>query len=83
MGNTTEFNTNKVKGLMAENGMTQADVAKSIKKSEFTLRNKLQGKTEFTATEIASIADLFRVSPDIFFTQKLSKIESQKETYKS
>jgi len=62
------FNTNKVRGLMAEHGLKQADIARVINKTEMTLRNKLQGKTEFTATEIAILANLFNVSPTIFLT---------------
>lgn len=73
------FNTNKVKGLMAENNLTQSDVAKEINKTEMTLRNKLQGKTEFTANEVAILSDLFKVSPSIFFTNKFYYKENDNE----
>ena len=71
------FNTNKVRGLMAEHGLKQADIARVINKTEMTLRNKLQGKTEFTATEIAILANLFNVSPTIFFTPQVSLGETK------
>ena len=73
------FNTNKVRGLMAEHGLNQNDIAKVINRSEVTLRSKLSGKTDFTATEIAALAKLFNVSPSIFFANQLSKIESESE----
>ena len=71
------FNTNKVRGLMAEHGLKQTDIAQVINKTEMTLRNKLQGKTEFTATEIAILANLFNVSPTVFFTQQVSLGETK------
>ena len=73
------FNTNKVRGLMAEFGYNQNEIAKIINRSEVTLRSKLSGKTDFTASEIAALAKLFNVSPSIFFANQLSKNESQSE----
>jgi transcriptional regulator with XRE-family HTH domain len=73
------FNTNKVRGLMAEHGFNQNDIAKVINRSEVTLRSKLSGKTDFTATEIAALAKLFNVSPSIFFANQLSERESKNE----
>jgi transcriptional regulator with XRE-family HTH domain len=73
------FNTNKVRGLMAEHNLKQTDIAKVINRSEVSLRSKLSGKTDFTATEIAALAKLFNVSPSIFFANQLSNIESQSE----
>lgn len=71
------FNAKKIRGLMAEHGLKQADIARVINKTEMTLRNKLQGKTEFTATEIATLANLFNVSPTIFFTPQVSLGETK------
>ncbi len=71
------FNANKIRGLMAEHGLKQTDIARVINKTEMTLRNKLQGKTEFTATEIATLASLFNVSPTIFFTPQVSLGETK------
>ena len=62
---------------MAEHGLKQTDIAQVINKTEMTLRNKLQGKTEFTATEIAILANLFNVSPTVFFTQQVSLGETK------
>lgn len=73
------FNTNKVRGLMAEHGYNQNEIAKVINRSEVTLRSKLSGKTDFTATEIAALAKLFNVSPSIFFANRLSERESKNE----
>jgi transcriptional regulator with XRE-family HTH domain len=73
------FNTSKVRGLMAEHGFNQTDIAKVINRSEVTLRSKLSGKTDFTATEIAALAKLFNVSPSIFFANQLSERESKNE----
>ena len=73
------FNPNKVRGLMAEHGYNQTEVATAINRSEMTLRNKLTGKTKFTADEIAVLAKLFAVSPNIFFTNEFSYKENNKE----
>jgi transcriptional regulator with XRE-family HTH domain len=64
---------------MAEHGFNQSDVAKVIEKTEMTLRNKLQGKTEFTANELSTLAELFGVSPAIFFTTSFYSQDKNKE----
>lgn len=73
------FNPNKIRGLMAEHGYNQSQVASKIDKTEMTLRNKLQGKTEFTANEIFVLSELFNVPVDVFFTDSFYSKEKQKE----
>ena len=50
------MNANKVRAKMRENGMTQADVAKSIGISENSLSRKLNGKREFLLSEVVSLS---------------------------
>ena len=56
-----EFSKEKVKGLMAENGLKQIDVALELNISLVALQQKLSGKTEFKAEEIKHLARTFNV----------------------
>lgn len=62
-----KFNVNKLKGLMAENGLSQQDTAKLIGMSKRTFEHKIQGKSEFKASEIYMLATKFSVNIDYFF----------------
>ena len=66
-----EFNKNKVRGLMSEYGYTQKEFAKELNITDNSVRNKLQGKTEFTVSELATMIMLFKVSADVFFKEKV------------
>ena len=69
-----EINLGKLRGLRAEYGMTQEEVAKAIDISTNSYNRKEKGKRRFTLIEAKKIADLFGVSiEDIFFRHKLSK----------
>ena len=59
--------TNKVKGLMAENGHTQAVIAEMLGITTYALRLKLQGKYEFKASELKKLSDYYNVPVDYFF----------------
>lgn len=48
-------NINKLKSYLALRGMTIKDLAELIKMSISTLSNKINGRTEFTASEIAEV----------------------------
>jgi plasmid maintenance system antidote protein VapI len=65
------FNTNKVRGLMAENNISHIGFARIIGVTDRTLRNKLNGQFDFTAKEICDIAETFNVNPSIFFIQEI------------
>lgn len=56
-----EFSKEKVKGLMAENGYKQVDIALELDISLVALQSKLNGKTEFKADEIKQLANIFNV----------------------
>ena len=56
-----EFSKEKVKGLMAENGYKQVDIALELDISLVALQSKLSGKTEFKADEIKQLANIFNV----------------------
>jgi transcriptional regulator with XRE-family HTH domain len=67
------MNVNKLKGLMAENDITQQEIAKLLNISPTGLNKKLTGKSEFKASEIKILADFFKVSTDIFFKDNVTK----------
>jgi transcriptional regulator with XRE-family HTH domain len=70
-----EFNSNKIRGLMAEKRMTQKKLAEALGVSTLTVRSKLSAKTDFNATEISKMSELFMVDPNVFFDVKLTKNE--------
>lgn len=56
-----EFTKEKVKGLMAENGLKQIDIAVELNISIVALQQKLNGKTDFKLDEIRQLARTFNV----------------------
>lgn len=60
------MNIPKLRGLMAENGMTQKEVAQLLKINENTFKNKILGKSKFTFDEVAKLSKIFRVDINIF-----------------
>lgn len=56
-----EFSKEKVKGLMAENGLKQIDIAVELNISIVALQQKLSGKTDFKLDEIRQLARTFNV----------------------
>ena len=55
------FTKEKVKGLMAENGLKQIDIAVELNISIVALQQKLNGKTDFKLDEIRQLARTFNV----------------------
>lgn len=66
----------KVKGLMVERGLIQADVARELKMSEHSVFNKLNGRTSFTPKEIMAFADLLKVDRGYFFNLIVDESET-------
>ena len=58
-----------LKGLRAERGMSQADVAKIVGISEGSYLHKENGKRDFTSTEMRIIKRFFKVSLDALFIE--------------
>lgn len=56
-----EFTLEKVRGLMAERGLKQIDLADELNISISAMNNKMLGKTDFTLREIKELARLFNV----------------------
>jgi transcriptional regulator with XRE-family HTH domain len=63
-----QVNLNKIKGLMAEHGDTQKDLADKLGISDMTLRNYLGGKTEMRVDTIGKIAEIYKVAPLVLLT---------------
>ncbi|HDK7162139.1 TPA: helix-turn-helix domain-containing protein [Clostridium botulinum] len=67
------ISTQILKGLRAQNNLTQQDMAELIDTSIQTYNRKELGKREFTLTEAKKIADYFSKSVDeIFFRKKVN-----------
>ena len=64
-------NTNKLKALFVESGLTQAEVAEQLHITPQSLNEKINNKREFWASEIKYLISLFKLTPDrvveIFF----------------
>lgn len=56
-----EFTLEKVRGLMAERGLKQIDVADALNVSLATINAKLTSKIDFTVKEVKELARLFNV----------------------
>ena len=56
-----EFTLEKVRGLMAEKGLKQIDVADALNVSLVTINAKLTSKIDFTVKEVKELARLFNV----------------------
>lgn len=64
-----KFNPNKVKGLIAEKGITQEILANEVLGiSDTALNHKLLRKSQFKDTEIAKMAEYFNVDVSYFFS---------------
>jgi DNA-binding XRE family transcriptional regulator len=63
----------KLKGAIAEKGVTQEEVAQAIGITPATISKKINGKLSFDEHEMQSIADfLGREICDIFFTSQVT-----------
>ena len=56
-----EFTLEKIKGLMAEKGLRQIDVADALCISLQAFNSKILGKNDFTLQEVKALARLFNV----------------------
>ena len=56
-----EFSIDKLRGLMAEKGIKQIDLADRLNISMSAINNKMLGKTEFTLREIKEISKMLCV----------------------
>lgn len=63
-----QVNLNKIKGLMAENGDTQKDLARKLGITDETLRNYFRGKTIMRIDTVNKIAEIYNVAPLVLIT---------------
>jgi len=70
------MNSNELKAEIARHGETSGLLAKHLGVTDATFSNKLNGKTEFTQSEIGAIKDRYSLSNDrvceIFFASDMS-----------
>lgn len=67
-----KVNLNKIKGLMAEHGDTQLDLAEKLGISENTLRHYFHQKTEMRVSMVGQIAEIYHVKPlDLLQTESV------------
>lgn len=75
-----KVNLNKLRGLRAELGLTQEEIADKIGISKHSYNRKERGVRKFTLVEAKKLADLFGLSiEEIFFTKGLTGTERNKD----
>lgn len=63
-----QVNLNKIKGLMAENGDTQKDLADKLGIADMTLRNYFSSRTVMRIDTVSKIAEIYNVAPLVLLT---------------
>lgn len=63
-----QVNLNRIKGLMAENGDTQKDLADKLGIADMTLRNYFSGRTIMRVDTVSKIAEIYNVAPLVLLT---------------
>lgn len=58
-----QVNINKIKGLMAENGDTQKDLADKLKVNRQTVNNWFCGHNKVSLETLTEIAKIYKVEP--------------------
>lgn len=58
---------NRLKGLRAELGMTQKQMAELLEMNVDTYRKKENGKREFTLSEVAKAQEKLKIDPQYYF----------------
>lgn len=73
---STSYNYSKLRGRMAEKGVTQRELAKNIGMESVTLSKSLTGLRLFRVNEVDRIAEVLDIQPaemgDYFFTRKVA-----------
>lgn len=67
MANELGVNLEKIRGLRAEKGLNQDDLAEVLGISTTSYNLKEQGKRQFTVNELGKIARYFDVEVDVLF----------------
>ena len=67
----------KVKGLLIEKGIKQQDIAKILNISRASVNNKLNGKGDFSVTQVCIVCEKFNIEAEIFFKQYVPKTEQR------
>lgn len=67
------INRNKLRGLMAEQKITQTKLAKELGISKNSLNTKINGKSVFNENEISKISNLLGIDAGFLFENKFVK----------
>ncbi len=69
------IDANKLKAELRANGLTQADFAKEMKKSAYTINKKINNQVEFTVNEIIDACKILKIkNPIPIFLPEISHI---------
>ncbi|HBC7247195.1 TPA: helix-turn-helix transcriptional regulator [Enterococcus faecalis] len=63
---------NRLKGLRAERGLTQVDMANLLGMNPVTYRKKENGERDFTLKEVAKAQEVLEIDPQYYFFYKFS-----------
>lgn len=74
------MNANLLRAALAEHGMNQAQLAKKIGISSNSMSRKLNGKREFTLSEVVAITEALELEqPQLIFLPMTSQMRNEKE----
>lgn len=62
----------RLKGLRAEKGLTQVDMARLLGMNPVTYRKKENGERDFTLREVAKAQEVLNIDPQYYFFYKFS-----------
>lgn len=68
-----KLNLNKIKGAMAENGLTQEALGKHMNLSSRTISLKLNGKVKITSDDLTLLSKILNKEIGYFFTFEVQK----------
>jgi transcriptional regulator with XRE-family HTH domain len=72
-----QFNKKRLKVLLAENGITQQELAVQMNMGNASLSKRLNGKYQFRMDEIFVMSEVLNCDPNIFFTPTVAKTETR------
>lgn len=71
MNGTTKLIANKVRGVAAEHGLTQQDIADTLRLSRSAVVERFNGRVPFTATELYMLAATVDIPVGRFFPERV------------
>ena len=63
---------NRLKIWLKDNGITYSEIAQLLGRTETSIMFKINGKSDFTLSEIQLLKSTYKINTDIFFTDDVA-----------